>query len=90
MLVLMEGLVMCFVLLLICVVLIRNGAVDGVIFYEDDVKKRVVELGYTTEKQSNETMLSLPLRCLFPFLLWFRIWFTALTVRRASGAVFAR
>jgi hypothetical protein len=50
MLVLMEGLVMCFVLLLICVVLIRNGAVGGVIFYEEDVKKRVVELGYTTEK----------------------------------------
>ena len=50
MLVLMEGLVMCFVLLLICVVLIRNGAVGGVIFYEEDVKKRIVELGYTTEK----------------------------------------
>lgn len=50
MLVLMEGLVMCFVLLLICVVLIRNGAVGGVVFYEEDVKKRVVELGYTTEK----------------------------------------
>ena len=50
MLVLMEGLVMCFVLLLICAVLIRNGAVGGVVFYEEDVKKRVVELGYTTEK----------------------------------------
>lgn len=50
MLVILEGLVMCFVLLLICVVLIRNGAVGGVVFYEDDVKKRVVELGYTTEK----------------------------------------
>ena len=49
MLVLMEGLVMCFVLLLICVVLIRDGAVGGVVFYEEDVKKRVVELGYITE-----------------------------------------
>jgi hypothetical protein len=50
MLVILEGIVMCFVLLLICVVLIRDGAVGGVVFYEDDVKKRVVELGYTTEK----------------------------------------
>jgi hypothetical protein len=41
---------MCFVLLIVCVVGIANGPVGLVVFYEPDVQKRVVELGYTTEK----------------------------------------
>jgi hypothetical protein len=49
-LLLLEGVVMCFVLLMVCVVGIANGPVGLVVFYEPDVQKRVVELGYTTEK----------------------------------------
>jgi len=49
-LLLLEGVVMCFVLLIVCVVGIANGPVGLVVFYEPDVQKRVVELGYTTEK----------------------------------------
>ena len=49
-LLLLEGIVMCFVLLMVCVVGIANGPVGLVVFYEPDVQKRVVELGYTTEK----------------------------------------
>lgn len=49
-LLLLEGIVMCFVLLIVCVVGIANGPVGLVVFYEPDVQKRVVELGYTTEK----------------------------------------
>ena len=51
MLLVLEGIVMCFVLLLVCVVAIANGAVGVVALYENDVQKRVVELGYTTEKK---------------------------------------
>ena len=77
MLVIMEGLVMCFVLLLICVVLIRNGAVGGVIFYEEDVKKRVVELGYITEKKIKRNnaaivtaALFIPLLTVVPYMVY--------------------
>ena len=49
MLILMEGVVMCFVLLLTCVVGIANGPVGLVVLYEQDVQDRVVELGYTTK-----------------------------------------
>jgi hypothetical protein len=76
MLVILEGLVMCFVLLLICVVLIRNGAVGGVVFYEEDVKKRVVELGYITEKQIKRNnaivtaALFIPLFTVVPYMVY--------------------
>ena len=45
MIVFFEGIVMCFILLLYCVVGIRNGAVGLVCLYEKDVQERVVELG---------------------------------------------
>ncbi len=50
MLILLEGLLMCFLLLITCVVGIANGPVGLVVLYEQDVQKRVVELGYTTEE----------------------------------------
>ena len=56
MLILLEGLVMAFWLLLICVVGIANGAVGLVIFYEQDVQYRVVELGLTTKEKIRKTM----------------------------------
>ncbi len=46
-----ESFVLNFVLLLVCVINIRNGAVGGVHYYEQPVKDRVVELGLITEKQ---------------------------------------
>ena len=46
-----EGLVMCFVLLIVCVVGIANGPVGLVLLYEDDVQQRVVELGLTTKER---------------------------------------
>jgi len=46
-----EGLVMCFVLLIVCVVGIANGPVGLVLLYEKDVQERVVELGLTTKKR---------------------------------------
>lgn len=43
-----EGLILSFILLLICVNSIKNGPVGGVHYYEQDVKDRVVELGLIT------------------------------------------
>ena len=51
MLVLFEGLLLSFWLLLICVAGIANGPVGLVVFYEQDVKERVVELGLTTTEK---------------------------------------
>lgn len=55
--ILLEGLVMAFWLLLICVVGIANGPVGLVIFYEQDVQNRVVELGLTTKDRFRKTMI---------------------------------
>ena len=51
MLIIIEGIVVCFILLLVCVVGLKNGPEKFAVFYEEDVKARVVELGYTTEKE---------------------------------------
>ena len=75
-LLLLEGIVMCFVLLIVCVVGIANGPVGLVVFYEPDVQKRVVELGYTTEKAIRRRttlvslLLSVPLFLLPPLMVY--------------------
>lgn len=59
MLVVLEGVVMCFVLLIVCVVGIANGPVGLVTFYEPEVQERVIELGLTTkERIKRNTMLA--------------------------------
>ena len=55
MLVLLEGLVMSFWLLLICVIGIKDGPIGLVVFYEQNVKDRVVELGLTTKEKIRKT-----------------------------------
>ncbi|MBR1739390.1 MAG: hypothetical protein IJ737_03770 [Ruminococcus sp.] len=52
-----EGCVLSFVLLLVCVVNIRNGAVGGVQYYERNVKERVVGLGLITAEQIKRNKL---------------------------------
>ena len=51
MLLIIEGIVMCFALLIVCTVGIANGPVDLVLLYEKDVQERVVELGLTTKEK---------------------------------------
>ena len=76
MLLLLEGIAMCFWLLLICVVLIKDGAVGGVVFYEEDVKQRVVELGLITEEEIRKRSLVssfalfVPVLFLVPWLVY--------------------
>ncbi len=57
MLVVLEGLIMAFWLLLICVVGISNGPVGMVFFYEKDVQDRVIELKLTTPERIKKGMV---------------------------------
>ena len=51
MLILLEGILMCFILLLVCVIGIANGPVGMVTLYEADVQQWVIELGLTTKEK---------------------------------------
>ena len=76
MLVFFEGIVMCFILLIYCVVGIRNGAVGLVCLYEKDVQERVVELGLATKMQIKKqflvssVVLFIPLFTLVPYMVY--------------------
>ena len=43
MLILIEGIVMCFILLIICVIGISNGPEKFTVFYEKNVKDKAIE-----------------------------------------------
>lgn len=76
MLILIEGVVMCFVLLLVCVVGIANGPVGLVTFYEPEVQERAIELGLTTrERIRRNTALAgiglfVPALLLVPYMVY--------------------
>ena len=53
----LEGALLSFVLLLVCVVNIRNGAVGGIHYYEKPMQERVVQMGLITEKEIKRNML---------------------------------
>lgn len=69
MLILLEGLVMSFLLLMVCVVGIANGPVGLVVLYEDDVQQRVIELGLTTRKQINRSFVICAIVMFLPALV---------------------
>ncbi len=69
MLLVIEGIVMCFVLLIICVVGIANGPVGLVVFYEQEVKDRVVKLGLTTEAKIRKTSLLTTIALFVPMIV---------------------
>lgn len=46
----LEGIAMCFVLLIVCVVGIANGPAGMVFFYEKEVQDKAIELGLTTRE----------------------------------------
>ena len=78
-----EGLVLSFILLLICVINIQNGPVGGVHYYEDSVKKRVVEMGLITNEQIKKNMLWSGVA--FMFFLLFLAPLTVHFVNKATG-----
>ena len=67
--ILVEGIVMCFVLLIICVVGIAHGPVGLVVFYEQEVKNRVVELGLTTKEKIRKTSIITVIALFVPMLV---------------------
>ena len=69
MILLIEGLVMCFLLLIVCVVGIANGPVGLVVLYEDDVQNRVVELGYTTKDKIRKSLIITSIAMFTPVLI---------------------
>ncbi len=69
MLVVLEGIVMCFVLLFVCVVGIANGPVGLVTFYEPEVQDRVIELGLTTRERIKRNTALAALALFVPALL---------------------
>ena len=52
----LEGIVMCFVLLIVCVVGIADGPVGMVFFYEKEVQDKAIELGLTTKETINRRL----------------------------------
>ena len=76
MLLVIEGVVMCFLLLLICVIGIANGPVGLVVFYEQEVKDRVVALGLTTRDRIKKisaitvTALFVSMLILVPYMVY--------------------
>ena len=57
MLLVIEGVVMCFVLLIVCVVGMANGPVGLVLLYEKDVQRRVVELGLIGKEKIRKNLI---------------------------------
>lgn len=77
MLLIIEGMAMCLIVLLVCVVGIADeGPVGLVTFYEQDVQDRVIELGLTTkEKIRKRTIISgiavfIPVLLLIPYMVY--------------------
>lgn len=77
MILIIEGLAMCFILLIVCVIGIANkGPVGLVCFYEKDVQDRVVELGLTTKDEIKRRTImaaiavTLPVTILIPYMVY--------------------
>lgn len=77
MILIIEGLAMCFLMLLVCIVGIANGPVGGVHFYEKEVQDRVVALGLITEERIKKNKavsgacLFIPLLVCVPAMVYF-------------------
>ncbi len=75
MLIIMEGIVLCFILLIFCVIGISNGPEKFTVFYEKEVQDRAIELGYTTKEQIKKqtiiavVVLYLPCFTLVPLMV---------------------
>ena len=70
MIVVFEGLILSFWLLLICVVgMAKEGPVGLVLFYEQEVQDRVIELGLTSKERIKKTSIISGLAMWIPMLI---------------------
>ena len=70
MLLIIEGIVMCFALLIVLLVGISNGPVGLVLLYEDDVQQRVVELGLTTKEKIRKNFILCSIALFVPLFVF--------------------
>ena len=73
MVLILECIVICFILLVPCVIAIANGVHNGVFLYEKDVQERVVKMGLITEEKIRRNMklfkcITMPM--MIAFVLW--------------------
>lgn len=67
---LMEGIVLCFILLMFCVIGIANGPEKFTVFYEKKVQEKAIKLEYTTQKEiKKQTIISIIVLYLPCFIL---------------------
>lgn len=69
MIILLEGILMCFLLLLVCVIGISNGPVNLVVLYEKDVQERVVSLGLITKEKLKKNYIITALALFVPQII---------------------
>ncbi len=76
MLIVIEGIVMCFILLFVCVVGTANGPVGMVFFYEKEVQEKAIELGLITAESMKKRKgiaaiaIFLPQFLLVPYMVY--------------------
>ena len=68
MVLILECIVICFILFIPCVIVIANGAHNGVFLYEKDVQERVVQMGLITKEKIDRNAklfkgITLPWNC---------------------------
>ena len=68
--VIIEGLLLGFFLYLICAFGIRNGAIGMVHLYSEEVQRRVVELGLTTEENIRKRNMFFKVICLIGYIAY--------------------
>ena len=69
MLLILEGILMCFVLLIVCVIGTANSPVGLVVLYEDDVQQRVMELGLTTKEKIRTSFILCSIALFVPMFI---------------------
>ena len=69
----LECMVICFILLIPCVVAIANGVEQAAFLFEKDVQDRVVQMGLVTQERLNrnrKTFKLATLTVMVAFVLW--------------------
>lgn len=88
MLILMEGIVLCFILLIFCVVGIANGPEQFTVFYEKDVQDKAIEMGYTTKEKIRKQTIVACIVLVFPCLTLVPIMVCFVNGAKAFGDIF--
>jgi len=86
--VILEGVGLGAVLMLVCAIGIRNGAVSMVHLYENDVQERCISLGLTTREKIKHNQLVFKVVCLPIYVAYVLIFVYAVNDARGFGEGF--